>query len=155
VLQDQVVQGPGDALPSPCGADHQLDQREGAAGMLGGYLARQRGGQMAPPGGRWPQRHPEGVTDQVGAVAGLGQDEARLAAQDPVPVGERAVIVSSVRFLGAQGLQLVCVRRGLQPVEQFERDLRLACHGSIFLPLMEPSANSRVGPLPPGSYDAS
>jgi hypothetical protein len=149
VLQDQVVQGPGDALPPPCGADQQLDQREGAAGMLGGDLVRQRGGQVPPPGGRRPERRPEGVTNQVAAVAGLGQDEARLAAQDPEPVGERAVIVSSARFLGAQGPQFVRVRRGLRPVEQFERDPRLACHGSIFL-----SPDGTLGKLPGQSTTA-
>jgi ATP-binding cassette, subfamily B, bacterial len=114
VLQDEVVQGPGDALPPPRGADQQLDQREGAARMLGGDLLRQRGGQVAPPGGRRPERHPEGVADQVTAVAGLGQDEARLAAHDPETAGEPDGVTGA--DLGAQGQQFVRVLRGLHPV---------------------------------------
>ncbi len=71
-------------------------------------------------------------------MAGLGQDEARLAAQDPETPGEQAVIGRPVRLLGVdlgvQGLQLALVRRGLRPVEQLERYLRLTCH-ELHLPL--------------------
>jgi hypothetical protein len=77
------------------------------------------------------QRHAQGVADQVAAVLGLGQDEARLAAQDPESVGERRAVTGT--HLGAQRLQFVREHRGLRPVEQPERYLRLVGHDSIFL----------------------
>src|SRR5271169_3744151 len=98
--------------------------------MLGGDLLRQRSGQLPPPGGRRPERHSEGVPDQVAAVAGLGQDKARLAAQDPEAAGEAVIGLIAVD-LGVQGLQVLLVPRGLRPAEQPERDLRLTSHGSI------------------------
>jgi len=74
------------------------------------------------------------------AVARRGQDEARLAPRHPEPVGERAVAVPA--HLGVQVPQLVRVSRGLRPVEQLERDLRLARHGPIFPSRDRISANS-------------
>jgi hypothetical protein len=63
------------------GRAHQQDgQCEGTARVLGGDFLRQRGGQAAPPVGRGAQRHPGRVSGHVTAMAGLGQDNARLAA---------------------------------------------------------------------------
>ena len=63
-------------------------------------------------------------------MARLGQDKARLAAQDPEPAGEAVVGLIAVD-LGVQSLQVLRVRRGLRPVEQPERHLRLTSHASI------------------------
>ena len=81
--QEKVVQGSGDALPPQQSADQQFDEREGAAGMLGDDMVGQRSGQLPPPGGRRPERHSEGVPDQVAAVAGLGQDKAPAGGAGP------------------------------------------------------------------------
>jgi EmrB/QacA subfamily drug resistance transporter len=81
--QDEAMQGRGDALSAPRGADQQFGEREGAAGMLGGDLGGQRGGQVLPPGGGRTQRHPGRVTDQVAAMPGLGEHETRLAPLHP------------------------------------------------------------------------
>ena len=66
-------------------------------------------------------RHPEGVADQVAAVTGLSQDEARLAALDLEPAGEAAVVRPV--DLGVQVGQLLGVVRGLPAVEQQERQV--------------------------------
>jgi len=128
VPEDQVVQGPADALAPPRGADHEFDQREGAAGVLGGDLVGQRGGQVPPPGARRAERHPERVAHQVAAVPGLGQDEPGLSALNHETVGERHGVVVLIADFGAQGLQFARVRRGLRPVEQPERQVRRRHH---------------------------
>jgi hypothetical protein len=61
-------------------------------------------------------------------MAGLRKDEARLTALNPEAVREqRGILVPSVRRvgvdLGVQSLQFVCVRGGLGPVEQTEREV--------------------------------
>ena len=74
-------------------------------------------------------------------MAGLREDEAWLSAHHAEPAGERAVVLP---FLGPQGLQLSRVRLGLRAVEQLERELRLAWHGSIFLwPEVKPQQTQR------------
>jgi len=83
------------------------------------------------------------------AMTRLGQDEARLAAQDPEPVGERVITVD----LGVQGQQVVHIRRGLRPVEQPERHLRLTSHASI--PLTTRVRAKLRGPLSRGGRYAS
>jgi hypothetical protein len=128
VRQDQVVQGPADALPPPRRADQEFDQRKGASGVLSGDLVGQRGGQVPPPVGRRAQRHPERVAHQVTAVPGLGQGEPRLPALNQETVGERRAVTGA--DLGVQHLQFARVRRGLRPAEQLERHAGLR-HGRL------------------------
>jgi len=76
--EQQVVQFPADALPSPGGPHKQFGQRERAAGVLGRDVRGQRRGQPPPPGRRRSQRHAGCVADQVAAVPRLREREARL-----------------------------------------------------------------------------
>ena len=117
------MQGSRDTLPAPRCAYQQFGQRKGPAGMLGGDLGRQRGRQVLPPGRGGAQRHSRRKPGQVPAVAGLHQDEARLAAPHPEPPGERLVI-GLIADLAVKGLQFVPVRSGLPAVEFGERYAR-------------------------------
>jgi hypothetical protein len=91
--------------------------------MLGGDLGWQWVSQVLPPGRGGAQRHSGRETDQVVTMAGLSQDEARLAAPDAEPPGERRVIGLTVN-LAVNGLQFVRVRSGLPAVESFKRYAR-------------------------------
>jgi hypothetical protein len=91
--------------------------------MLGGDLGWQWVGQVLPPGRGGAQRHSSRKTDQVVTMAGLGQDEARLAAPHPELPGERLVISLTVN-LAVNSLQFVSVRSGLSAVEPLKRYAR-------------------------------
>lgn len=114
------MQGLGDSLPAPGGANQEVEQRERPAPVLGGELIGQRGGRVTPPVGGRPQRHASRVADQVAAVTGLSQNESRLAALDPEP----GRVVSSVRVhLGVHALVVLGAGRGLRAIQQRERNL--------------------------------
>ena len=53
-------------------------------------------------------------------MAGLGQDEALLAAPHPEPSGERHIVIGRTMNLAVNGLQFVPVRSGLPAVELVE-----------------------------------
>jgi AcrR family transcriptional regulator/ferredoxin len=142
------MQGPADPLPPPCCAHEQFGQRERAARMLGSDLLGQRAGDIPPPGGRRPERHPGRVSHQVSPVPGLGQDEPWLAALNPEPGSE---LVGGIRplirrvgvNLGLQLLQLGGVLGGLRPVEQPER-YAWWLHAYLFYPGVLPGCAGRV-----------
>ena len=83
---------PGLAAVQP----QQVDEREGPPGVLGGDLVRQRGGQLPPPRGGRPQRHPGRISDQVAAVpvAGPAGVDSRAEGADSSTARAQTLAVS-------------------------------------------------------------
>ncbi len=117
-IQDELKELAGDALTTPGAADHELRQREGAAGMLVGGGGRQRGGQVPPPIGGGTQRHPARVADEIAAVARFRQRETGLATPDAEPAREVRVVAG---HLVMERDQVRLPRPGLAAVAQVQR----------------------------------